>query len=59
MKRYEYLGRPSSTGALVTEDAVVSGLMKLQTFARLPATGRIDAATLKVFQLRHGQNFEL
>ena len=55
MKRYGYLGRPSSSEALVTEDAVIRGLMKLQTFARLPATGRIDAATLKVFQHGHEQ----
>ena len=58
MKRYGYLGRPSSSEALVTEDAVIRGLMKLQTFARLPATGRIDAATLKVFQHRHVQYLE-
>jgi hypothetical protein len=48
MKRYGYLGRPSSSESLVTEDAVIRGLMKLQTFARLPATGKIDAATIKV-----------
>ena len=58
MKRYGYLGRPSSSEALVTEDAVIRGLMKLQTFARLPATGRIDAATLKVFQHWHEQYLE-
>ena len=48
MKRYGYLGKPSSSESLVTEDAVINGLMKLQTFARLPATGKIDAATIKV-----------
>ena len=48
MKRYGYLGKPSSSESLVTEDAVIKGLMKLQTFARLPATGKIDAATIKV-----------
>ena len=48
MKRYGYLGKPSSSESLVTEDAVIRGLMKLQTFARLPATGKIDAATIKV-----------
>ena len=48
MKRYGYLGKPSSSESLVTEDAVIHGLMKLQTFARLPATGKIDAATIKV-----------
>ena len=48
MKRFGYLGKPSSSESLVTEDAVIRGLMKLQTFARLPATGKIDAATIKV-----------
>ena len=49
MKRFGYLGDPiSSSEALLTEDAVVYGLMKLQTFGGIPVTGKIDEATLKV-----------
>ena len=49
MKRYGYLGDPiSSSEALLTEEAVVYGLMKLQTFGGIPVTGKIDEATLKV-----------
>ena len=48
MKRFGYFGKPTATQALLTEEAVVQGLMKLQAFARLPPTGRIDEATLKV-----------
>ena len=52
MKRYGYLGDPvSSSEALLTEEAVVYGLMKLQTFGGIPVTGKIDEATLKVICL--------
>ena len=52
MKRFGYLGDPvSSSEALLTEDAVVYGLMKLQTFGGIPVTGKIDEATLKVISL--------
>ena len=49
MKKFGYLGNPiSNTEALLTEKAVVYGLMKLQTFAGIPVTGEIDEATLQV-----------
>ena len=52
MKRFGYLGDPvSSSEALLTEEAVVYGLMKLQTFGGIPITGKIDEATLKVICL--------
>ena len=52
MKRFGYLGDPvSSSEALLTEEAVVYGLMKLQTFGGIPVTGNIDEATLKVICL--------
>ena len=49
MKHFGYLGDPKSTSeALLTEEAVIYGLMKLQTFAGIPVTGIIDKTTLRV-----------
>ena len=51
MKRFGYLGDPKSTSeALLTEEAVIYGLMKLQTFAGIPVTGKIDETTLRVIE---------
>lgn len=49
MKRFGYLGNPNDNSeALFSEHAVVYGLMKLQAFAGLPQTGKIDQDTLNV-----------
>ncbi len=49
MKRFGYLGKPGDDSeALFTEHAVHYGIMKLQRFAGLPPTGRLDEETLLV-----------
>ena len=67
MKRFGYLGDPKSTSeALLTEEAVIYGLMKLQTFAGIPVTGKIDETTLRVIEriyckskYNYGESFQL
>ena len=48
MKKFGYFGKPSDTEALLTEEAVIQGLMKVQRFVGLPQTGRLDAETIKL-----------
>ena len=55
MKKFGYFGKPSETEALLTEEAVIYGLMKVQRFVGLPQTGRLDYETIKL--LNTPQNF--
>ena len=48
MKKFGYFGKPSETEALLTEEAVIYGLMKVQRFVGLPQTGRLDFETIKI-----------
>lgn len=48
MKRFGYLGKPSDTEALITENAFVDSLRRLQTFGRIPPSGKVDEATIKL-----------
>ena len=48
MKKFGYFGKPSETEALLTEEAVIYGLMKVQRFVGLPQTGRLDSDTIKL-----------
>jgi hypothetical protein len=49
MKKFGYLDTgPSDSEALYTEDAVIFALAKVQEFAGLRSTGKIDNETLEV-----------
>ena len=53
MQKFGYLGgnvasTDDSVSSLVNEDDVVSAIFKVQQFAGLPPTGRLDNQTLEV-----------